>query len=264
MRAAVPVADGGRWYGPLVRQLWPERRAQVDLDAVYGTARPAPAGRPWVALNMVTSVDGATAAEGASAGLSGEADRTIFHLLRSLADIVLVGAGTVRLEGYGPPKVPDEVQAARIERGQAAVPRIAIVTRTLDLDFSSRLFTTAAEKPIIITSESLPAGRRAAAGNRARVITCGEDEVDLARALGELGELGARLVLCEGGPTLNGALIAGGLVDELCVTLAPLLIGGSSHRLSVGGEPLDAPEPMVLDHLLEDGGSLFFRWLRRA
>lgn len=264
MRLVIPAAEGGRWYRPLVRQLWPERRAQVDLDAVYGAARPEPTGRPWVALNMVTSVDGATAVDGASAGLSGEADRSIFHLLRSLADIVLVGAGTVRLEGYGPPAVPDAVQAVRTERGQAPVPRIAVVTRTLDLDFSSRLFTTAHEKPLIITAESLPAGRRAAAGNRARVITCGEDEVDLARALGELSELGARLVLCEGGPTLNGALIAAGLVDEMCITLAPLVVGGDSHRLSVAGDPLAAPEPMVLDHLLEDGGTLFFRWLRRA
>jgi riboflavin-specific deaminase-like protein len=246
-----------------VRQLWPERRAKVNLEDIYGAARHDLGDRPWLALNMVTSVDGATTVEGASAGLSGPGDRTIFHLLRAFADIVLVGAGTVRLEAYGPASLDDEVRAAREARGQKPEPRVAIVTRTLDVDFSSRLFTDADEKPLVITSEALPAGRRAAAGNRARILTCGEDEVDLAVALGELHGLGARFVLCEGGPTLNGTLLAAGLVDEVCSTVAPMLVGGDSHRFSVGGGPIEPPQPMLLDCLLEDDGLLFFRWLRR-
>lgn len=247
-----------------MRQLWPERRAKVDLDELYGADRPTPGGRPWLALNMVTSVDGATAVEGASAGLSGPVDRTIFHLLRSFADVVLVGAGTVRVEGYGPPSLPEETQHERVARGQSANPRVAVVSGSLDLDFSSRLFTGAEEKPVLITSEALPAGRRAAAGNRARVLTCGEHDVDLVRALHELGELSARFVLCEGGPTLNGHLIEAGLVDEICSTVSPLLVGGESSRMSTGSAAADPPVAMVLDRLLEDDGTLFFRWMRRS
>ncbi len=261
MLRAVPGRRRGCWYRRRVRQLWPERRAQVDLAAVYGADRPTPPGRPWVALNMVTSVDGATSVEGVSEGLSSPSDKQVFHLLRSLADVILVGAGTVRAESYGPPRLDDAEQDARRERGQSAVPRIAVVTRSLDLDFSATLFTEAVERPIIVTSSALPAGRRAAAGNRAKVVTCGDDDVDLVRAMAALAELGARVVLCEGGPKLNGSLLAAGLVDEVCLTMAPQLVGGDADRLATGP---DAPAvPLVLDRLLEDEGSLFFRWIRR-
>lgn len=252
-----------RCYRPSVRQLWPDRRAKVDLAEVYGMARPRPKTRPWIALNMVSSVDGATSIDGTSAGLSGEADRQIFRLLRSRADMILVGAGTVRTEGYGPPKVADDDRVARRERGQSDLPRIAIVSASLDMDFSSRLFTEAAERPLVISSEALPAGRRAAAGNRARVVTCGEDEVDLSQAAMELAQLGAGFVLCEGGSSLNGSLIAAGLVDEVCLTVSPLLVGGDSHGLGTGSTALDPPMPLALESLLEDDGFLFFRWVRR-
>lgn len=246
-----------------MRQLHPRYRADVDVAAVYADdARPAPADRPWVLCNMVTSVDGATALEGVSGGLGTPADRAAFHAIRATADVILVGAATVRAEGYGPARLGEDERERRLAAGRAAAPRMAVVSATLDLDFSSRLFTDSDEKPILLTSTSVPAGRRAAAGNRVRVITAGDHRVDLAEALGKLRELGANTVLCEGGPTLNAQLVAADLIDEVCVTVSPLLVGGAARRIAQGPNPAVATA-MRLDRVLEADGTLLLRYVRR-
>jgi riboflavin-specific deaminase-like protein len=234
-----------------VRQVLPSPVDDVDPFAAHATAeRPAPAGRPWVALNMVASLDGATAVAGRSGELGGAADRRVFSALRAAVDVILVAAGTVRAEGYGPPKTPPAQQEARRARGQTSFPRIAIVSRSLDLDPTTPLFTEAAEPPIVLTDASALAAAPGALASAAELHAVGDDGVDLHLALALLAELGHRTVLCEGGPTLNGQLLVAGLVDEIDLTISPLLVGGSSHRVAVG--PDEAPTRLRLAHLWHD------------
>lgn len=245
-----------------MRQLVPRAVERVEVERAYGdiAARRAD-GRPYVVVNMVASADGAIAVEGRTEALSSEADRFVFHYLRSLADVILVGAQTVRAEDYGPPRITEARQAQRVERGQAAVPRIAIVSGSLDLDWSSRLFRESPTRPIVLTTDDAPPDRVAAAGEVADVLAAGTGRVDLAAALAQLE---AGVVLCEGGPTLNGVLAAGGLIDELCLTVAPALVGGDVAAGLLGRDRLPALLPVDLVHALEDDGGLFLRYRRRA
>jgi riboflavin-specific deaminase-like protein len=245
-----------------VRQLLPEPLDEVDPDDVYpADDRPAPAGRPWVLLNMVTSVDGATALEGRSGALGGGADRAVFRVLRSVPDVIMVGAATVRAERYGPPRTSEAHQAARRARGQDPFPRLAIVSGRLDLDVGAELFTATPTRPIVITASAAPADRRAELAEVADLVVAGDERVDLAAALAELRGLDRSVVLCEGGPSLNAQLLAAGLVDEVCATIGPVLVGGSSKRMIEAATP-DTPEPLRLVRLLEADGVLLVRYVR--
>jgi riboflavin-specific deaminase-like protein len=245
-----------------VRQLLPELLEDVDPEQLYpNDARPAPPARPWVLLNMVASVDGATAVEGRSGALGGDADRRTFSALRSVADAILVGAGTVRAEHYGPPRTTEAQQAARVARGQVAFPRLAIVSGRLDLDLTTPLFAATPTRPIVLTGTTAPPERRAEVAEVAEVVVAGDDQVDAPRALRELRERDLPVVLCEGGPGLNAHLLAAGMVDEVCVTIAPMLVGGMSTRMIAARAP-DQPEHLRLDRLVEDDGVLLARYVR--
>jgi riboflavin-specific deaminase-like protein len=247
-----------------VRELLPVEAADVDPVAVYAAdLRPPPPGRPWVLVNMISSVDGATAIDGRSGSLGGPGDKRVFSAVRAVADVILVGAGTVRAEGYGPPRPNPERRTERQARGQAPAPRLAVCTVSLDLDLESPLFTEAEQPPLVFTTETSDPSRRAAAAAVAEVVVAGGRSVDLVLALGELGTRKVGTVVAEGGPTLNGHLVAGQLVDEFCLSLAPVLAGGRSHRVAVG-DPLDAPTSMRLDRMLEEDGYLFLRYVRAA
>jgi riboflavin biosynthesis pyrimidine reductase len=240
-----------------VRQLLPLPVDPVDPAEVYGEL-PAMPGRPGVRLNMIASVDGATTVEGVSGGLGGEADRRLFMYFRSLADVVLVAAGTVRAERYGPPRLGPELLEARRRRGQAPLPRIAVVSRGLALNWGAPLFSAPSSRPIVVTVADAPAGRRAAASEVADVVVAGEGDVDLALALSALGEAGVHSVVSEGGPTLGGQLVDAGLVDELCLTISPRLVGGDAKRI-LAGPPLLPPRELRLSSLCEEDGFLFLR-----
>ncbi|HEY4375725.1 MAG TPA: pyrimidine reductase family protein [Acidimicrobiales bacterium] len=251
-----------------MRQLFPvldpaSGGGDVDPAAPYAAAvRPAPPGRPWVLLNMVASVDGATAVKGRSGGLGGPSDKVVFSAIRAVADVIIAGNGTVRAEGYGPPRPSAATQEARVARGQAPFPRIAVVSGSLDLDLHSSLFTTPEHRPLVITTEDPPADRLAAAAERADVVQAGHGPVDLGAALGLLAAAGHRVALVEGGPTLNGQLVAADLVDELCLTVSPHFVGGTSGRVAHG--PDAALEALELAHVLHDpvDGLLFLRYVR--
>jgi riboflavin biosynthesis pyrimidine reductase len=242
-----------------MRRLHPNPVDPVDPLEAYGDP-PSATGRPGVRLNMIASADGAAALGGRAGGLAGAGDRALFRALRSLADVVLVGAGTVRAEGYGPPKLPDRLAAERRRRGQEPLPRIAVVSRSLVLDWDSPLFAEPASRPIVVTAASAPPDGLARAGEVAEVVVAGADQIDLGRALALLGDRGAGTVLCEGGPTLNGHLAAAGLVDELCLTVAPLLTGGGAMRIVTGAVPGPPPE-MRLASVCEEDGYLFLRYV---
>src|SRR4051812_5314555 len=229
-----------------MRRLVPRAVATGDVEAAYAdiTDRRG-AGRPYVVVNMVCSADGAIAVHGRTEALSSEADRFVFHYLRSLADVILVGAQTVRAERYGPPRISDERQAERVARGQDAVPRIAVVSGSLDLDWDGRLFTESPTRPIILTTTSADT---TAASKAADVVVAGDGRVDLGAALAQLHADGTSVVLCEGGPTLNGVLAADDLIDELCLTVAPALVGGDVGTGLLGHVHLPDVLPVQVVH----------------
>jgi len=226
---------------PAVRQLLPEPVDPVDPVDVYRDL-PEAVGRPSVRLNMIASADGATAVAGRSGALGGPADKRVFMVLRSLADMVLVAAGTVRAETYGPADV-----------------RIAVVSRSCMLDWNAPFFTAANAPPVVVTVADAPADNRRRASEVADIVIAGERDVDLTRALDALYERGARAVLAEGGPTLNGYLAAAHLLDELCLTIAPWHVGGDAKRIFAGSVS-ETPSPLELRSLCEEDGYLFLRY----
>jgi len=242
------------------------------LRAVAAEARPTPADRPWVTLNMVASVDGAASGvEGRSASLSGPADRELFLTLRSVADLVLAGAGTIRAENYGAPRPVPGAGELRAARGQAPLPRLVIVSGRLRLDPDARVFqeATPETRPIVLTTRQAAAavegdadGPAAVLATRADIRPVGEVELDWKQAMRLLREeYGARMVLSEGGPTTNAQLLDHDLVDELCLSVAPLIIGGGAQRI-VGAVPPLMPLSLSLDRMMEDQGFLLLRYLR--
>ena len=210
-------------------------------------------------LNMVTSADGATSTERVSGGLSNPEDREVFAAVRAVADVILVGAETVRRENYGPPKTRPEVAESRVSRSQAPRPRLAVVSRSLNLDFDTPLFDDH-PPPMLFTVADPPADRLAQAGVVADVHRLGADRVDLAEVLRQIGQSGAHVVLAEGGPSLNGQLLAAGLLDELCWTISPTLAGGDSPRMVQDSPP--RLDQLRLVRVLAQGHTLFLRYLR--
>jgi riboflavin biosynthesis pyrimidine reductase len=234
--------------------------AELDDRALGGLyAYPGPR---WLRTNMVTSADGAGFLEGRTAALSTPGDMRVFGLLRVLADVVLVGAGTARVEEYKPARRRPKLEDLRAGR-PPAVP-IAVVSRKLDLDFATPLFTQAPPdaRTIVITCAGSPEDRRAAAARVADVIVAGDMAVDLKEALAALAERGLGQVLCEGGPHLLGQLAAEGLLDELCLTVTPVLAGPGPTRV-VAGAPFPA-RPMTLAHVLTEDDALFCRYVARG
>lgn len=187
-------------------------------------------GAPWVRAAMVTTIDGAaTAASGRTDGLGGETDRAFFAMLRSLADVIVVGAGTARAEGYRPVRPTDVDGALRERLGLAAAPHIVVATR----------------------SGNVPA--ELASG--ARVLTA---PIDWPAVFADLADQGLRRIVCEGGPQLLGELIEGGLIDELCLTIAPVLAAGPSTRIATS--PLAVDRPAELVRLERVGSVLLTCW----
>ncbi len=245
-----------------MRQLLPVA-ADVDPVEAYGADRRVRQdGRPWVLANMVASADGAAAIEGTTGSLGGAADRAAFHAIRGVADIIVAAAGTVRAERYRPPREPSEVVArGRAERGQSDRPRIAVVTRRLDLDPGLELFSDPDRRPVVFTAASSDPERRSLLEPVADVVVLGEESVDLAQMITWLGDLGARVVLTEGGPSLLGQFLAEDLVDELCLTIAPLAVAGPAMRIAHGNDA-SQPRHLVIDRVLESGSELLVRYIR--
>ncbi|WP_424556260.1 pyrimidine reductase family protein [Streptacidiphilus pinicola] len=229
-------------------------------DAYAYPAEVVGAGRPWLRANMVSSLDGAARLDGLSEGLSSPADKRIFGVLRALADVILVGAQTVRAEGYRPARARAEFATERAARGQGPAPVIAVVSNSLDLDLTLPLFTSPLVPTVVVTAESAPADRLAAARRVADVVLAGPDHVDLARAVAALAERGWTRQLTEGGPRLLGQLAESDHLDELCLTLAPLLAAGDAPRIAHGSKSI--AQRLELVGLLEEKGFLFARYAR--
>ena len=237
-----------------MRQLLPdpcELAGPADLERVY-----APPGSEHLRLNFVTALDGAIEIDGRSGPLGGPADRVAFTAMRAVTDVVLVGAGTARAENYGPVRLPDDAVERRRTEGRATRPPVAVVTAQGHLDPDSRLFSDGAEVIVLTTDAVVGAGRLA--GVAANVVACGAERVEPTLVVAELRRRGLGRILCEGGPRLARDLLGAGLVDELCLTLAPLLGGGG--RATITGPGPGAPVALHLSGLIEGDGLLLARY----
>src|SRR6516165_7372824 len=180
----------------------------------------------WMRANFITSVDGGATADGSSGAMGGPGDRQIFNLLRELADVIVVGAGTVRVENYSGAHLAVAQRQQRQDRGQSEVPQLAIVTRSGRLDGDMAVFTRTEVPPLVLTCAAAAEKTRRLLGDLCEVVDCSSGdpgEVDEAALLEALAARGMRRILTEGGPTLLGTFVQRDLLDELCLTIAPYL-----------------------------------------
>ncbi|MEV1023786.1 pyrimidine reductase family protein [Streptomyces sp. NPDC050264] len=243
--------------GPLGREWSLDRLA--DAYAYPAGA----AGEVWLRANMVSTLDGAAQHDGRSQPISCPTDMRIFGTLRALADAVVVGAQTVRQEGYRPARPREAFADRRKAAGQGLAPSIAVISASLDLDFGLPLFTEPLSPTYVVTGAAAPRDRVAAARKAgAEVLVAGEGAgVEPERAVRALAERGLTRLLTEGGPRMLGQFVAAQVLDELCLTVSPLLTAGSAQRIA-GGPELAVPERFELASLLEEDGFLFTRYRR--
>jgi riboflavin biosynthesis pyrimidine reductase len=239
-----------------IDRLWPDPAEQLHDDELMDAV-----DHEGVRLNFVSSIDGAATRDGLSGGLGGPADKRYFDLLRRVADVVVVGAGTVRAEGYGPLRVSDESARWRSQHGLPEHPVFAIVSGSLDLDPASRIFTEAPVRPIVVTTEKAQGvDAFADVADVADVIVAGAEHADVPAMLAALTERGLVRVLCEGGPSLFGSLLAVDRVDELYLTVAPRLEAGDARRDANGDIP--QPRHLTLRTVLRSGDTLLLTYAR--
>lgn len=242
--------------------LGPVEQAADPLAPYVAVDRSRSAGPCWVMANMVGGLDGSAAIGGRVSALSTAPDAELFIAMRTVADVVLVGAETIRREGYGPLKLPAHRAESRLAQGRPASPRLAVVSRSLNLDWAGRAFVDPAleGRAIVVTCEAADPERLQRARDVAEVVMAGDERVEPALALQELADRGHRVVLSEGGPTWLGELVAAGLLDELCLTVSPLM-GGDMLPVSVT-PPGAGLVRLSLRHVLRDGDTLFLRYER--
>ncbi len=241
----------------MLRRIEPAGPPVEDLVGLYQSDHRFVEGRPWVALNFISSADGGTALEGKSTELGDDDDKAVFQALRAMPDVILVGAGTIEAEDYRPVSLDETRRERRVANGLSEVPVLAIVSGRLSLDTERRVFSDPEHMPMVITGPNADPAKLAMLGDAADVVIL--EELTIPTILARLGA--ARVILCEGGPSLAGEFVAAGLVDELNLTLSPKLIGGSSSRLA-RGQAADPPLDMRLDRSLMGERSLFLRYLR--
>jgi riboflavin-specific deaminase-like protein len=240
-----------------VQLLYPERRdtSPAELASGLRLGEKAPPGRPYLVLNMVSSVDGKATLNWRTKGLSSDLDRQLFHHLRTQADAVMVGAGTVRAERYGEIAKSEELREKREREGLARDPLAVIVSARLDLHADLPILNAVGQRIVVATGSDATLPETGAQVEYERV---GDDLPLLMARLRE--DYGVRSVLCEGGPTLNSYLLAAGLVDELMLSLSPKLVGGAAALTIVAGRELVEPVELDLVSLAEAGAELFTRW----
>jgi riboflavin biosynthesis pyrimidine reductase len=244
-----------------ISRAWPPPAATaLDDDQLTDCYAIADRGKPSVRFNFVSSIDGAATADGLSGGLSGKADKRVFDILRRLCDVVLVGAGTVRAEGYGAMRLDGPSVQWRRAKGLPDQPVFAIVSGTLGLDAASAVFTEAPVRAIVVTIGSAPNARKETLSRVADVVICGEERLDARAMLAEFAKRGLRQVLSEGGPTLFGTLLEADCVDELCLTVSPVIEAGDARRIAAGA--LHEARRMALHHVLVCDSTLMLQYRR--
>jgi riboflavin biosynthesis pyrimidine reductase len=239
-------------------RIWPDPDPHPLPDEALVALYETPG--PGVRMNFVTSVDGAVEIEGRSVGLGNAADKRVFRLLRQYPDALLVGAGTLRVEGYEPLRLDEPRRTWREKRGLDPYPRLVVISRRLDLEPTHPALSEAPRRPVILTSRTAPPDRVTALSLSADILAYGADEVDLRAAVTDLRERGIATILCEGGPHLFGSLTAADLVDEVCLTVSPLLAGPGAGRITAG--PASDVRGLRLAHALCAEDAILLRYTR--
>ncbi len=235
----------------------------AELFRDLGLAARAHAERPWLVTNFATTVDGRATLGGKSGPIGDDGDSELFRRLRTQVDAVLVGSATLAVERYGRVVRRPELRAAREAIGLAPDPPLAVMTRSGVLDWEIPLFADPDSTVLVFTSTDAPEPPPCAA--RVELTRLDPAELTLTHALRRLRtDHGIRSLLCEGGPTLVGALLHEGLVDELFLTLAPQLAGGGTGPAMTSGPALPEADALALVWALERNGSLFLRYALRA
>ncbi|HWF29093.1 MAG TPA: pyrimidine reductase family protein [Mycobacterium sp.] len=218
----------------------------------------------WVRANFIASVDGGATADGKTATMAGPGDRLVFHLLRELADVIVVGAGTVRIEGYSGAHLGVAQRHRRQAHGRGEVPPLAIVTQSGRLDRDMPVFTRTEVPPLVLTCTAAAEEAQRQLTDLCEVVDCsGSDpgKIDEVTLLEALAARGMRRVLTEGGPMLLGAFVEHDMLDELCLTIAPYLVGGLARRIATG--PGQLMTHMRCAHILtDDAGYLYTRYTK--
>ena len=240
----------------MLERLYPERGATTPAELVSSLdlASRASSERPYLVLNMVSTLDGKSTFEWRTEGISSDVDRELFHQLRTRADAVMVGAGTVRAERYGRIIKRDDLREKRRAAGLEPDPLAVVVSATLDLPADLPLLQEPEQRVLVATGSD---ARLEGTSAQLEYLPSGED---LPLLMARLREMGIRSVLCEGGPTLNSHLLASGLVDELFLSLSPKLVGGAAALTIVAGRELVEPVELELVWALAGDGDLFTRW----
>jgi len=240
-------------HGPTVGPV-----ADDDLSDAYPW--PDTTDRPYVRAMMVTTLDGAAAGDdGLSGSVSGGADRAVLRAVRRFADVVLVGGGTMKAEGYGPLRARDEDAARREQQGQAAAPVLAVVSGSLDLPLGEGSFADSDLTPIVFTSERADPARVAEASERVEVVQLPGEHVDAATVIDQLHKRGLGRIVCEGGPGLLHQVTDAGLLDEADITVSPMLVG---TERTPDTPMLQAPASFELQHVLTAEEFLMLRYTR--
>ena len=234
----------------------------TDMQLLNWYSDPATPGSR-VSFNFVSSLDGAATLNGRSGGLGNAADRRIMILLRRTADIILLGAGTVRAEGYSGDLVDAESTRWRQKNARSVRPSLAVVSGSLRIDPGLPFFTAAPERPLIITTAEADPARKRKLEKVADVIACGHRRLDVDLLIRELEARGHTRIHSEGGPHLFGTFQQAGRVDELCLSVSPVLVGGPGMRIAVSSAQNPQSRHMHLEHVLRSGNMLFLRYLAR-
>lgn len=231
-----------------MERLWPdpddETAAEIHVELLRREA--------WVASNFVMALDGAIALQGRSGGLGDDGDLQVFQAVRDRSDAVVVGAGTVRVERYGPTRL--RARDARTERGQLPRPRLVVVTRSADLAGADRLWSDPDAPITVLTGTDAPRDRVAWLQERADVLAIGERGPDLVAGFAALQDRGLTRILVEGGPTLQVDVLRAGLLTDLLTTVAPLVVGGGTTTVP---DLLPEPQPLSLRSVHRHNNELF-------
>jgi riboflavin biosynthesis pyrimidine reductase len=244
-----------------IYRLWPAASSESLDDAGILSAYEMPEPGPTLRVNFIASIDGAASIAEYSAGLGGPGDRRVFDLLRVQCDALVVGAGTLRHEGYGPMRLDERQRRLRRDQGRPSDPPLVVVSSGLRLDPSHPMLIEAPQRPMVLTHASSPLEQRRALSAVADLLIHGETEVDLAKAIADLADRGYRQLLSEGGPHLLGAMTGAGVVDEMCLTVAPKLAGPGAGRITAG--PPSLVQGFALAHVLRsEADELMLRYVR--
>ena len=247
-----------------MKTIWPDPKSNVDITQLYEIEKFEFANkqyqktkRPWVTLNMISSINGVATSSGLSGELGSKGDKLIFNSLRASADFILLGAGTAKAEKYGMPNISEDAQIRRTSRGQTDIPRLVIISKRLefddDLKFLNALNDGASATPIIYTTQNAPAKNKTWLSERAEIREAGKENIDLAEVISDLK---GKIILVEGGPTLNGHLLEADLIDELCLTLSPMIVNENGPHIISGD--LKQPKNMKLIQVLADEDSMLY------